>query len=40
MVDELSISQLEQQREQALTEEAGKASKMIWVTFRKEGMHK
>ena len=50
MVDELSINQLEQrgtqdfpleqQREQALTEKAGKASKMIWVTFRKEGMHK
>ena len=46
--DELSISQLdsvrdneiEQRREQALTEKAGKASKMIWVTFRKEGMHK
>ena len=50
MVDELSISQLEQKgeqdfpleqkRDQALTERAGKASKMIWVTFRKEGMHK
>lgn len=46
--DELSISQLDairdselqQQRNQALTEKAGKASKMIWVTFRKEGMHK
>ena len=46
--DELSISQLdairdnelEQRRNQALTERAGKASKMIWVTFRKEGMHK
>ena len=45
---ELSISQLdairdneiEQRRTQALTEKAGKASKMIWVTFRKEGMHK
>ena len=30
----------EQLRDQALTEEAGKAAKMIWVTFRKEGMHK
>ena len=46
--EELSISQLDairdnelkEQREQALTERAGKASKMIWVTFRKEGMHK
>ena len=46
--EELSISQLDairdnelkEQRNQALTERAGKASKMIWVTFRKEGMHK
>ena len=27
-------------RDKALTEKAGKASKMIWVTFQKEGMHK
>ena len=30
----------EQMRDQALKEQAGKASKMIWVTFRKEGIHK
>ena len=30
----------EQQHEQALKEKAGKAAKMIWVTFQKEGMHK
>jgi hypothetical protein len=30
----------EQQHEQAIKEKAGKASKMIWVTFQKEGMHK
>ena len=30
----------EQQQEQALKEKAGKAAKMIWVTFQKEGMHK
>ena len=34
------VNEIEQQRDQALTEKAGKASKMIWVTFRKEGMHK
>jgi hypothetical protein len=28
------------QREQALMEKLGKSSKMIWVTFRKEGIHK
>ena len=46
--EELSISQLDairdnelkEQRNQALTERAGKAAKMIWVTFRKEGRHK
>ena len=27
-------------REQALKEQAAKGSKMIWVTFRKEGIHK
>ena len=31
---------VEEQRDQALTEQAGKASKMVWVTFQKEGMHK
>ena len=30
----------EDQRETALKEKAGKAAKMIWVTFQKEGMHK
>ena len=27
-------------RDQALVEQANKGSKMIWVTFRKEGIHK
>ena len=27
-------------RDQALQEQANKGSKMIWVTFRKEGIHK
>jgi hypothetical protein len=30
----------EQQHNQALTERAKQGSKMIWVTFRKEGIHK
>ena len=30
----------DQQRETALKEKANKASKLIWVTFRKEGIHK
>ena len=30
----------DQQQDQALKEKAGKASKMIWVTLRKEGIHK
>ena len=30
----------EQQHDQALKEKAGRAAKMIWVTFQKEGMHK
>ena len=34
------VNEVEERRDQALTERAGKASKMIWVTFRKEGMHK
>ena len=29
-----------EQREQALKEQANKGAKMIWVTFRKEGIHK
>ena len=28
------------QRDQALKEKLGQSSKMIWVTFRKEGIHK
>ena len=31
---------IEAQREQALKEKLGQSSKMIWVTFRKEGIHK
>ncbi len=31
---------IEQQHIQALQEQAKKGSKMIWVTFRKEGIHK
>ena len=31
---------IEQQHDQALVEQAKKGSKMIWVTFRKEGLHK
>lgn len=31
---------IEAQRDQALIDQANKASKMIWVTFRKEGIHK
>ena len=30
----------EHQHDQALKDQANKASKMIWVTFRKEGIHK
>ena len=30
----------EEQHENALKEQANKGSKMIWVTFRKEGIHK
>ena len=30
----------EQQHNKALTEQAAKGAKMIWVTFRKEGLHK
>ena len=31
---------IEAQREQALKEKLNQSSKMIWVTFRKEGIHK
>ena len=31
---------IEAQREQALKEKLGQSTKMIWVTFRKEGIHK
>ena len=34
------VNEVEERRDVALTEETGKAAKMIWVTFRKEGMHK
>ena len=30
----------EEMRDQALTEQANRGHKMIWVTFRKEGLHK
>ena len=30
----------EEMRDQALKEKAGMGTKMIWVTFRKEGIHK
>ena len=34
------VNEVEERRDQALTEGLNKANKMIWVTFRKEGMHK
>ena len=34
------VNEVEERRDQALTEGLSKASKMIWITFRKEGMHK
>ena len=34
------MMEVEQQRDTALAEQAKKGSKMIWVTFRKEGIHK
>ena len=34
------VNEVEERRDQALTEGLSKANKMIWVTFRKEGMHK
>ena len=30
----------EEMRDQALTEQANRGHKMIWITFRKEGLHK
>ena len=38
--DMYNVSDNEAQRDQALREQAGKAGKLIWVTFRKEGIHK
>ncbi len=37
--DMYNVNDNEAQRDQALKEKANKASKMIWVTFRKEGIH-
>ena len=31
---------IEEMREQSLREKAAKSNKMIWITFRKEGIHK
>ena len=39
MADAKEVS-TEQLRHQALVEQANMATKMIWVTFRKEGIHK
>jgi hypothetical protein len=36
----MTIDLQQLQREQALKEKLGQSSKMIWVTFRKEGIHK
>ena len=38
--DMYNVTDNEKQREQALVEQAAKGNKMIWVTFRKEGIHK
>ena len=38
--DMYNVTDNDKQREQALKEQAAKGSKMIWVTFRKEGIHK
>ena len=38
--DMYNVTDNDKQREQALVEQAAKGSKMIWVTFRKEGIHK
>ena len=34
------VNEIEERRDVALVEQANKASKLIWVTFRKEGIHK
>ena len=38
--DMYNVPDVESKRVQALQEQAAKGSKMIWVTFRKEGIHK
>ena len=38
--DMYNVPDEEIKRDQSLKEQANKASKMIWVTFRKEGIHK
>ena len=38
--NEQGYNMIEQQRDTALLEKANKSTKMIWVTFRKEGIHK
>ena len=40
MKKERQVMNTEEQHERALKEQANKGSKMIWVTFRKEGIHK
>ena len=34
------VNEVEERRDQAIKEGVSKASKLIWVTFRKEGIHK
>ena len=34
------VNEIEERRDQAIKEGVSKASKLIWVTFRKEGIHK
>ena len=34
------VNEIEERRDQAIKEGVCKASKLIWVTFRKEGIHK
>jgi hypothetical protein len=38
--DMYNVPDIEAKRDQALIEKARQGSKMIWVTFRKEGLHK
>ena len=38
--DMYNVPDVEAKNIQALKEQAAKGSKMIWVTFRKEGLHK